>query len=33
MEFNERLRYLIDCEEIKIKDLCTQIVLECLDAQ
>ena len=29
MEFHERLRYLIDCEEIKIKDL-SQIVLEML---
>ena len=33
MEFNERLRYLIDCEEIKIKDLAPKLCLRCLDAQ
>lgn len=27
MEFNERLRYLIDCEEIKIKDLAPKLCL------
>lgn len=27
MEFNECLRYLIDCEEIKIKDLAPKLLL------
>lgn len=27
MNFNERLRYLIDCEEIKLKDLAPKLCL------
>ena len=27
MEFHERLRYLIDCEEMKIKDLAAKLHL------